>query len=191
MAEVNASINQPEKLTVDAGQDLTVDLGFSGDLEAVTTPFFRPVTFSWLQPEFLSCSDCPNPVASPPTNTSFVVTIIDETNCTATDSVLFFINPNRPIFIPNAFSPNFDGSNDQFTIYGGPAAERISELRIFDRWGNMVYEAIDIPMNEESFGWDGRFNNKDLSIGVFTFVAKVLFIDQVVETYGGDISLIR
>lgn len=191
VSQTEASIGEPEQLTVDAGESLTVDLGFTGSLNAVTTPFFRDVTFDWSNPEYLSCSDCPNPVASPPIATTFVVTITDETNCTATDSIRFFINPNRPLFIPNGFSPNFDGNNDYFTIYGGPAIEMINELNVFDRWGNLIYKTTNVSPNVENLGWDGRYEGKDLPSGVFAFVAKVLFIDGVVEIYHGDITLIR
>ncbi len=190
-ADVSAFINQPDELSVDAGEDLTVNLGFSGELNATTSPFFRPVVYSWTPAAFLSCADCPNPTASPPIHTTFIVTITDETNCMATDSLQFFINPIRPIYVPNAFTPNFDGKNDFFTLYGGPAADRISELRIFDRWGNLVYEAANIPLNEERLGWDGRFNGRSLPQGVYAFMAKVTFIDEATELFEGDITLIR
>ena len=190
-SEVNAAISQPEELSVDAGEDLTVNLGFSDDLNATSSPFFRPVVYSWSPAEFLSCADCPDPTASPPVSTTFVVTITDETNCMATDSLQFFINPIRPIYIPNAFTPNFDGKNDFFTIYGGPAADRISELRIFDRWGNLLYEASNIPLSQERFGWNGQFRGRDLPPGVYAFMAKVTFIDEVTELFEGDITLIR
>ena len=189
--EVNATISQPEELTVDAGQDLTIDLGFTGQLEAVTTPFFRPVTFIWSNTEFLDCSDCPNPVVSTPIPTSFVVQVTDESNCTAIDSVFVRVTTNRPLYVPSAFSPNLDGSNDRFTLYGGPAAAQVNELRIFDRWGNLVYEAFNFPLNEPQFGWDGIFNGDELPPGVYVFVAKVLFIDDVEEVLSGDITLVK
>jgi len=121
----------------------------------------------------------------------FVVTITDATNCTALDSVFIMVNPNKPIFIPNAFSPNFDGNNDKFTIFGGPAAVRITELRIFDRWGNMVYNGVDLPISDGRFGWDGLFDGRELQQGVYGYVAKVLFLDDLEETFGGDITLVK
>lgn len=189
--DVTAIINQPDELTVDAGPDLTIDLGYTGQLNAVTTPFFRPVVFDWSPSEYLSCMDCADPVASPPIPTTFVVTVRDETNCVAQDSLQVFITKNRPLFFPTAFSPNTDGKNDFFTVYGGPAADIIEELKVFDRWGNMVYEAYDIPLNDDAKGWDGNFNGERLPNGVYAFMARIRFIDNVSEVYGGDVTIIR
>ncbi len=188
---VTASIDEPEELSVDAGADQTIDLGFSTELQTVSTPFGRPVEYTWSSPDFLDCTDCPDPTAMPFVSMPFVVTITDATGCTASDSIFVMVNPNRPVFIPNAFSPNFDGNNDKFTIFGGPAAVRITELRVFDRWGNMVYNGVDLPIGDNRFGWDGLFDGRELQQGVYGFVAKVLFLDDVEETLGGDITLVK
>jgi len=186
-----ASIDQPEALSVNAGEDQTIDLGFSTDLQTVVTPFARPVVYTWSSPDFLDCSDCSDPTAMPFVSMPFIVTITDGTGCTALDSIFITVNPNRPVFVPNAFSPNFDGNNDNFTIFGGPAAVIITELRIFDRWGNMVFNGVDLPMGDNRFGWDGSFGGQELQQGVYGFVAKVLFLDDEVETISGDITLVK
>ena len=186
-----ASISEPAELSVDAGENQTIDLGFSIDFQTTTTPFGRSIEYTWSSPDFLDCSDCPNPTAMPFTSMPFVVTITDATGCIATDSIFVMVNPNRPLFIPNAFSPDFDGNNDVFTIFGGPAAVRITELRVFDRWGNMVYNGTDLPLGDNRFGWDGSFDGQILQQGVYGFIAKVLFLDDVEETIGGDITLVK
>ncbi len=186
-----ASITQPEALIVDAGEDQTIDLGYSTGLQVVTGPSGRTVDFSWSNAGVLDCTTCPNPTVTPARTTPFVITITDETNCTATDSVTVFVTPNRPLYIPNVFSPNLDGNNDRFTIFGGPAAALINELQIYDRWGNLVYHGKNLPMNSLQTGWDGIFDGKELAPGVYAFVAQILFIDDVVETIGGDITLVK
>ena len=188
---INASVTQPEPLVVDAGEDQTIDLGFSTDIQAVTGPFGRPVEFSWSNPDALDCVDCPNPVAAPVRTTTFAITIIDETNCTATDSLTVFVNLIRPLFIPNVFSPNSDGNNDRFSIFGGVAAAQINELQVYDRWGNLVYDGKNLPINSLQTGWDGFFNGQELQPGVYAFVAQILFIDDFVETVSGDVTLVK
>lgn len=184
-------ITQPEALMVDAGDDQTVDLGYSTDIQVSTSPFGRPVDFSWSNSDVLDCADCPNPTATPPTTTPLVITITDETNCTAKDTVTIFVNPNRPLYIPNVFSPNLDGNNDRFTIFAGPAAVLINDLQVFDRWGNLVYHGKNLPISNTQTGWDGLFNGKELPTGVYVFVAQILYFDNVVETIGGDITLVK
>ncbi|HRD82001.1 MAG TPA: gliding motility-associated C-terminal domain-containing protein, partial [Saprospiraceae bacterium] len=58
------------------------------------------------------------------------------------------------LFAPNAFSPNDDGINDVFMLFGGNGVERVAMLRIFDRWGNMMFEARDFLPGDPQFGWN-------------------------------------
>ncbi len=189
-AEVAAAITQPEELIVDAGEDVSIDLGFSTNLNTSFTPFGF-VTYEWIPTDGLSCTDCPNPVASPVNTTTYTVIITDEIGCTATDEVTVEVVKNRPIYIPNAFSPNFDGHNDYFTVYGGPAAASIKEIRIFNRWGALVFEAEGIPLNEPTLGWDGIFKGKEMTPDVFAFYTFVEFIDGEVVLYEGDLTLMK
>ena len=188
--EVEATINQPQELTVNAGPDQTIDLGYSANIITVINPF-GVVSYQWSPADGLSCSDCPNPVASPVNTTTYTVTITDEDGCTATDEITIVVQKNRPIYIPNAFSPNFDGHNDFFTIYGGPAAANIQALRIYNRWGALVFEAEGIPLNEPTLGWDGIFKGKPMNNGVFAFYTYIEFVDGEVVLYEGDLTLVK
>ena len=188
--EIEAIVNGPLELIVDVGPDQTIDLGFSTNLNSVFTPFGF-VTYEWTPADGLSCTDCPNPVASPVNTTTYTLTITDEDGCTASDEITVFVVKNRPIYIPNAFSPNFDGQNDFFTVYGGPAAANIQALRIYNRWGALVFEAENIPLNEPTLGWDGILKGKSMNTGVFAFYTYIEFIDGEVVLYEGDLTLMK
>ncbi len=188
---VAASVTQPPPLLVDAGVDKTVDLGYSATLNTTTSPPLRPVTYSWHPTDYLSCTDCPGPVATPPNTTTYTVLITDEDGCTATDEVTVNVVKNRPIFIPNAFSPNADGINDFFTVFGGPAAQRIELLRIYNRWGALIFEVRDIDLNDELLGWDGTFKGERLPPDVFAYYTVIEFIDDERLLFEGDISIVK
>ncbi|MEM9917700.1 MAG: gliding motility-associated C-terminal domain-containing protein [Bacteroidota bacterium] len=191
-ASVDATITQPIALIVDAGQDETVELGFGTTLTAISTPLSREVTYAWTPADGLSCTDCKGPFASPVnTQTYYVLATEVGTGCTALDSVTVFVVKNRPIYVPNAFSPNGDGINEGFTVYGGPGARQIQLLRVFNRWGALVYEASNIPLNDETLGWDGRFKSKALPPDVFAFYAVVEFIDDETVLVEGDITITK
>jgi len=185
------TIDQPAQLTVDAGPDQIIRLGEEADLRAVAN--FLPVIYQWNPTDLLTCSDCSSPIAFPVNTTTFNISIEDPTGCTATDEVVVSVAKLRDLYIPNAFSPNGDGDNDYFTIYAGPDVESIELLRIFDRWGNLVYQGQDIPPGSEGevLGWDGIYQGRELDSAVFTYVAEIRFIDQVTEVYKGDITLMR
>lgn len=188
---LSAIINDPPPIFVDAGEDAEVTLGFSTQLNAIATPSNPSIQFTWTPPDGLSCTDCPDPVATAPGTTTYTVSISNSDGCVIEDEVTVFVSDERPVFIPNAFSPNDDGVNDLFTAYGGPAVDQIAVMRVFNRWGALVYENENFPISEESEGWDGRFKGRDLEPGVFAYMIIIDFIDNQSILFEGDISIIK
>lgn len=186
---IDITISEPPPIVVDAGPDQTVDLGNEANLNANYSPQSPSNIITWNPDSLMSCMDCLNPMVLPAGTTTYTLTVMDPAGCMDTDSVTIFVSENRPLFIPNVFSPNFDGINDIFTIYGSPAVDRVALLRVFDRWGNMLYEGTDLSGQDPTEGWDGTFRNKNMQQGVYTFYADVLFVDNVNIIYEGDITL--
>ena len=186
---IDVSLFDPPPLFVDAGEDVTIDLGDNTDLEA--TPTNPDVDFSWMPDTFLTCYVCPDPTAEPPNTTTFEVTVTDEDGCTASDDVTVFIVKNRPIYIPNAFTPNGDGTNDRFTLYGGKSARSIQTLRIFNRWGALIFEGNDMDLGDPSQGWDGTFKGEFVQPDVFAYYALIEFIDDEVILFEGDLTVLK
>jgi gliding motility-associated-like protein len=189
---IEVDVPQPPQLEVSAGPDLTIDLGFSTDLRAIVVPSSKLVSYKWtLADSTLSCFDCPRPSARPLKTTVYTVSVRDSSGCTALDDVELKVLKIRPIFIPNVFSPNGDGLNDYFAIFGNQAAVLVKELRIYDRWGGQVFEGKNIPLNAENQGWDGTFDGKQLNPDAFTFYALISFIDNEEVLYKGSVTLVR
>jgi gliding motility-associated-like protein len=186
---VDATVVQPPELIVDAGPDQFIQLGYSAQIRAVASE--APVTWQWSPADSLTCSDCSDPVAFPVNTTTYIVTVVNQDGCPATDEIVIRVIKDRPIYIPNAFSPNGDGMNDGFTIFGGPAARQIKTIKIFSRWGELVFEARNIPLGEEMLGWDGTFLGRTVNPGVFVFFVEVEFIDGEVVLYKGDVTVVR
>jgi gliding motility-associated-like protein len=116
---------------------------------------------------------------------------IDTNNCR--DSAEIWINIIHPdVFIPNIFSPNGDGSNDQFFINAKvELILKVNYLEIFDRWGNRIFTVQNFTPNDPQYGWDGTFNNKLLDPGVFVYVTEVEYKDGVRRVFKGDVTLLR
>ncbi len=188
---VFASINQPLPLIVVAvPSDTTLDLGFTVDISTVTAPAGRPVTFEWSPGTGLSETNIPDPTATAIDNITYVVKITDEDGCMAFDTVRVKVKKDRPVFFPNIFGPDKPYPNNFFTGFGGPAAEQISLLRIYDRWGSLIYENRDFNLNEPNFGWDGTAKGQKVD-GVFAWYALVRFIDGEELRYEGDVTVLR
>ena len=172
-------------------EESLVSLGENVVLETEVFPIDNSIQYRWSNADLLDCDDCPEPTYTALQPNFFAVTVTDENNCTATDSVLIQINPNREIYIPNVFSPNNDGINDRFGLYGGGALQEIVFLRIFDRWGNLVYEQESLPSGASSLGWDGTFNGRDVPAGVYSYYANARFIDEGEVILEGYVTVIR
>ena len=188
---ISAIVNDPPPISVDAGEDVEVTLGGTTNLNAVSIPDNPSIQFTWTPPDGLSCTDCPDPVATAPGTTTYTVSIANSAGCMISDEVTVFVSDERPIFIPNAFSPNNDGINDWFTAYGGPAVEQIAVMRIFNRWGALVYENNDFAIGIDSEGWDGTFKDQELDPNVFAYMIIIDFIDGKSILYEGDITIIK
>ncbi len=184
-------VDEPEPLLVDAGRDTTINLGETIQIFASHTPPGSSVLYTWLVTDSLDCVNCPDPISRTPGTTSYVIQVQDENGCIALDTITIRVNVVRPIHAPNIFSPNEDGQNDFFGLFGGSAVARVEELTVFDRWGGKVYQGRGLEINRYDVGWDGTLDGNKLETGVYTWIAQVLFIDGVLVPFTGDITLLR
>lgn len=100
--------------------------------------------------------------------------------------------PEVSVFIPNAFSPNFDGVNDTFQLFKDPAsAAQIKGYTIYDRWGGVVYQRRDLNFSPAAEWWDGKIDGKPADAGVFVYRIDIESMNGKTTTYHGDVSIIR
>ncbi len=185
------TIRQPSPFVVNAGPDKTIDLGDEYQINAVVLPFGTATkSILWTPDSTLTCNNCLDPTASPLRTITYTIRAVDQSDCVATDQVTIFVNKKRPVFIPNVFSPiDANGTNDQFTAYGGRAAKRIQLMRVFDRWGSLLFEGENLPLNETSKGWDGYFKGKRVNNGVYVYYFAIEFIDGETVEFRGDVTI--
>jgi gliding motility-associated-like protein len=92
--------------------------------------------------------------------------------------------PDGVVFIPNTFTPNGDGKNDVFRVYG--KSIKNIDMRIYDRWGDMVYFS-----SEQDPYWDGSMHDKMMNTAVFVYMIRIDFLNGVSWYRKGDITLLR
>ncbi len=156
-----------------------------------TQDAIEPATYDWYPIDGLSYSGCPNPVASNLETNTYTVIVTNVNGCTATDDITINADRSINVFIPNAFSPNDDSVNDTFIVHGGGGVTGVSHLKIYDRWGELIFEGYDLPVNDHSVGWDGTFRGKEMNPAVFVYIAEVEFLDGTKNTYTGEFTLLR
>lgn len=169
----------------------TLALGESVPLvPVINMPQTSVASWEWLPADGLSCADCPDPIAKPVKDQTYTLIIRDLNGCTAQAQTLLRVNTTRVLYPPNVISPNGDGKGDFFNLFG-KGVEDITWLRIYDRWGNQLYDVEHLPINEEMQGWNGIFRGQPVNPGVFVWQAMVKFIDGVSELFSGDITVVR
>lgn len=147
---------------------------------------------SWMPADQLSCGACPDPLLTAIQPTEISLVIEDIFGCKQQLFSELIIDNSIKAFLPNAFSPNGDDYNDVWHIYGNEAQiERIVQLLIFDRWGNLMFQADDWPINSERHGWNGQFRGQDLDPGVYVYSIQLRLVNGEIRTLGGDILLMR
>lgn len=158
----------PEYVYFSLYEDTTIYLGMTIDLEAESG-----VSYLW------NVGDTSRIITVTPQNdTTYEVTIEQTNGCYRVGTVNVFIDESIIIFIPNMFSPNNDGSNDQLLVYGN-GIESIN-FKVFNRWGDMIFESGDV--NEmQTIGWEGTSNGVDQPTGTYVWTL------EGIDTFGNPI----
>ena len=124
--------------------------------------------YTWTPSTGLNQNNISNPIASPLSSTQYTVTGYDTINCSRQAVVVVTVEDTA--FVPNLFSPNSDGQNDQLRIYGLVSAQRFT-FSIYDRDGALVYRTSDVSEAVQA-GWDGTKNGAEQPPGVYFWKVK-------------------
>jgi gliding motility-associated-like protein len=145
------------------------------------------VTYQWTPATGLSCSACPNPVASPLQNTVYTAIGIDANGCRAEETVSIIIDIRcNELFVPTIFSPNSSGpaANEQVCVFSNCIAEM--DFAIYDRWGQLVFET-----KNPKECWDGTKDGKEVGTGAYTYRLLVKQVNGIEIKKSASITLTR
>ncbi len=175
---------------IDAGKDITMK---NGAAPITITPTISPdVTNTyWLTAPGILYSNSPSVTVQPKATTEYTVEARNPGGCKTTDRVtVFVLCDGANIFIPNTFSPNGSGANDVFYPRGS-GIFKIKLLRIFNRWGEVVFEKVNFSPNDATAGWDGTVKGKKVNSDVFVYTAEILCENNNSIILNGNVALLR
>ncbi len=162
--------------------DTTINIGEQAEVFAS-----GGLNYSW-SPNIngsIACTTCSNTIVQPTVTTQYIVVASNSKYCKIQDTVTVIVDVNcGDFFIPNVFSPNGDGLNDQINVHGRCIST--FNLQIFSRWGEKVFETSSM-----TDGWDGTFRGQKMDTGVFVYKADGVSIDGQSFNLKGNITLIR
>ncbi len=169
----------------DAGADQNLQDGDTLELDGTLSTISGDFTYTWTTQDgnIIAGANSLNPMID--ASGTYALTIESSVGCKAEDEVLVTLLTNEywAIF-PAAFSPNGDGLNEPLRAIGAGIAS--IEWMIFNRWGEKVYEGNDVTL-----GWDGMHQGQPAPIGVYMYLAKVVFVDGGTEELKGSVTLVR
>jgi gliding motility-associated-like protein len=173
---------------INAGADKTIIVGTSIAINPTGSPV---VDYLWTPSTALTCTNCYNTIAAPKNTTTYTIKVTDANGCINKDDINIIVVCNdKNVFIPNTFSPNNDGINDWF-YPRGTGLFKIQSMRIFNRWGEMVFQKANLFPNDQFAGWDGKYNGKLQTTDVYTYIIEIVCENSQIMSYKGNITLIQ
>jgi len=139
------------------------------------------ISYLWTPSLYISSDTVLNPQVSPPYDTAYTLHVISNSGCgEATDKVL--VRYYKDIYIPNAFTPNNDGSNDFWNLPVLPAFA-LAEVSVYNRYGQLVFFNKGYTKQ-----WDGTFKGIPQPAGVYCYVID---LKNGFKKFSGTVVLIR
>jgi large repetitive protein len=183
-------------LSIEAGSDYELDLGDSLRRRALANFPIRQILWKAFDGSGDTSIRQPRSVESyfkPFLMTRYQVIASDSIGCEAKDSFRIAIRRIKKVSLPDAFSPNNDGANDWFYPQTSKDVAEIKVFRIFNRWGEMVFERSNFKGNQEDLGWNGMYKGKEQPADVYAWYVEAAFIDGTKsdDPLKGSVHLVR
>jgi len=178
-ANATVLVQVSPKPQVNAGPDQILNLDEPMYLNASGTG-----TMTWIFGENILCHDCPNSQITPENSGDYIIETVNKLGCKAQDVVHIEVTKDFNVYIPNVFTPNFDGNNDVFLVYGTGITKL--QMIIFDRWGERLFVSDD-----QKKGWDGTYQDVLSKNDVYVYQINYTTLDNKKHTKTGHVSLLK
>ncbi len=165
--------------TLSAGRDTSFNINEPMFIRAETN-----ANLQWISGEGIQCSTCVYSAIKTTRNTCYFALATNEFNCKAEDQVCITITTEYAIYIPNSFTPNRDGLNEVFKVYGDNLL--YVQLEVYDRWGHLIFSSEDLNV-----AWDGTYLGQDCPVGTYAYKATYKGPDRKEYKRSGNVNLIR
>ena len=185
------SINTYEIPTI--SEDINLEINFGEEVQFEVNTSIRDLNMNninWVPNDYLSCNDCLNPICTTPQNILYTLTIEDENGCSLQSSIRVDVKYNVEVLFPNIIRLG-SGINESFYPSANPYVESIDYMRIYDRWGNLVFDNEEFLPNDQSHGWKGKFNNTEVSAGVYVYVCRAKTVKGDLLDFVGDVTVVK
>ncbi|MEL6837507.1 MAG: gliding motility-associated C-terminal domain-containing protein, partial [Bacteroidota bacterium] len=185
----NGAVPEALELQLELGDDEVIQVGDSILIKPQID--FAPASWTWTPTNGISQPDTFITFVAPLETTIYQLELVDENGCEVSDLIRIIVEKDIDVFIPTAFSPDGDGTNDLFMIFAGQGVEEVESFQIFDRWGNQVFFQGPFQPNDPLFGWDGTHRGEELNAAVFVYFAEIRLITGETVILEGEVLLLK
>lgn len=165
----------------------TVDAGIGGTFNLDEPMYLNAVgngTLTWISGDGIQCAVCPNTQLTTNKGGCYKIQAVNQYGCKAYDDVCIEVTANYNLYIPNSFTPNDDGNNDVFQIYG--TGFNKVEIIVFDRWGEKLFTTTDAQK-----GWDGTYKGQRVKEDSYVYQVKFTTLDGKAHTKTGHVTVLK
>jgi gliding motility-associated-like protein len=146
------------------------------------------LSYLWIPAEGVACPSCALTEVMPWSTTRYQIVASDSLGCRYDTTWLVSVDRQNSIYIPNAFSPNGDGVNDEFRVFPGLGVVAVLELVLFDRWGNRIFQSDNCGA---SCSWSGMIRGQVAPPEFYTYAIRIEYIDGTVRWLSGEVQLLK
>jgi len=184
-------------ITIKVGDATKLNIGKDTVLMSGNTYTFKPLTsrndivkWDWKGAAF-SCNNCSTPTAKIIYDECISCTATNTFGCVSTDTICIkTFCPTAEIFVPNAFTPDGDGINDKLVVQG-KGIKQVKSFRVFNRWGELVFERTNFNVGDPAYGWDGTIRGKAATPDVYVYVCEVICEKGYPAVFKGNTAILK
>lgn len=202
--KITEDITEPIAPMISLGQDTTIDLGEAYRLIPDVISEVGVDSINYITDATVIPISNDGVAIQADRDVTVTARLVDQDGCIATDELSIQVKKSRKVYIPNIVITNpstaavaageVDPKNTRFSVYTGIGVSQILSIQVFDRWGSIVYEDVNLPANRQDVGignWNGTFEGDRVATGVYGYLVKVEFTDGQILNYKGDVTIIN
>jgi gliding motility-associated-like protein len=178
--ELNISLTA-DKYEIYLGDSVLIDLNINRNWAEIANYAFIP--------DSIACLPCNQFYVKPLKTTNYIFTAIDTNGCTSNVRIKIFVNGKYDVFVPNIFTPNGDGINDDLIIGGDLSIEQVNFFEIYNRWGGLLTRKENFVLEGNVPVWDGKFHGTVVQPGVYTYLMEIQQDDGYTSMKAGTITV--
>lgn len=186
-------------VVIGVGDYPVVNLGQDQVLAAGSTYTFTPsvtngpiANWLWTPSANLDCTTCPSVTATAKTDVCYVASATNIYGCASTDTVCIKVFcESSQVFIPNAFMPGTGTGKNDILMVRSTGIKLVKSFRIYNRWGQVVFERANFVPNDRTYGWNGLIQGKPANTDVYIYTCEVVCENDTPFVYKGNVAIIR